>query len=310
MDDQAFFSKWNIAFKERCPDVDIAGSPNRSVARFVFADNSGKRYIAEKFSYNKKNKQIRQNIFLEYIASSGFDAVKPWIRTADDSHGVDSDDGYWQIRPFVDADPLPRKTLAFESFYRDAWKCVLLQLKNFSEDKDAPEPPNGRFLFSLYVPTLISFVHDKMPDIAHQLIDLMPEFDHFFSVEADLPTALAHGDFHPGNILLDGGKLSAVIDWEFLGRKVAGYDLALLTGCLGMDNPAWLVEGAVAELKRDLAASKYLPDEAAEFFPDLVAATRLGWLGEWVDLNDHDMAEREIYFLKLLFFNRHNLLWK
>ena len=130
MDDRAFFSNWNISFGNRCPDIDIAGSPNRSVERFVFADEAGKKYIAEKFSYNKKNKQIRQNIFLEYIASNGSDAVKPWLRTADDRHGVDASDGFWQIRPFVDADPLPRKTLAFEPSYRDAWKQVLLMLKN------------------------------------------------------------------------------------------------------------------------------------------------------------------------------------
>ena len=309
MDDRALFANWNIAFKSKCPEVDIAGSPNRSVARFVFTDEIGKRYIAEKFSYNKKNKQIRQNIYLEYIAGSGFDAVKPWLRTADDEHGVDADDGFWQIRPFVDADPLPRQTLAFEESYRQAWKSSLLKLKALSDREDAPEPPNARFFFSLYVPTLIDFIHGKMADIAHELIDLMPEFDRFFTAEADLPTALAHGDFHPGNILLDHGKLSAVIDWEFLGRKVAGYDLALLTGCLGMDDPAWLVNGAAATLRSELKSSDYLPAEAAQYFPDLIAATRLGWLGEWVDLNDHEMAEREIYFLKLLFFNRKNLVF-
>ena len=38
-----------------------------------------------------------------------------------------------------------------------------------------------------------------------------------------LLTALTHGDFQPGNMLVDGNKVW-LIDWEYSGRRQVGYD--------------------------------------------------------------------------------------
>ena len=110
----------------------------------------------------------------------------------------------------------------------------------------------------------------------------------------------AHGDFHPGNILVHENRLSAVIDWEFCGWKPAGYDLALLLGCLGMDNLRWLSEGATVEMQNALYRQNYMPEKAWEMLPFSIAAVRLGWLGEWLDLGDQEMIKRELEFISFL----------
>jgi aminoglycoside phosphotransferase (APT) family kinase protein len=52
------------------------------------------------------------------------------------------------------------------------------------------------------------------PDDAHALVPLGRRLDADL---ADLPRGLAHGDFAVGNLLLTGGRLSGVIDWERAG---------------------------------------------------------------------------------------------
>jgi phosphotransferase family enzyme len=50
-----------------------------------------------------------------------------------------------------------------------------------------------------------------------------------------LPLVTSHGDFHRGNLRIDGG-VPWVLDWELVGRRPAGYDLLLLWTTL--DDPA------------------------------------------------------------------------
>lgn len=43
----------------------------------------------------------------------------------------------------------------------------------------------------------------------------------------NLPTVTSHGDFHPGNLLVDGPSIY-VFDWEMVGKRPAGHDLLQL----------------------------------------------------------------------------------
>jgi hypothetical protein len=44
---------------------------------------------------------------------------------------------------------------------------------------------------------------------------------------SSLPLVTSHGDFHAGNLLMEGGR-PWVVDWELLGRRQAGFDLLQL----------------------------------------------------------------------------------
>ena len=54
MNGTELFQYWNLNDVERCPDLTVSGSPNRSVARFVFRSGEGVRFIAEGFALSKK----------------------------------------------------------------------------------------------------------------------------------------------------------------------------------------------------------------------------------------------------------------
>lgn len=75
-----------------------------------------------------------------------------------------------------------------------------------------------------------------------------------------LVTALAHGDFQPGNILLAGEQVW-LIDWEYAGRRQAGYDL--------------LVYGLRARFAQGLA--QRLRAFVDHGWPDLADFDRLDW---------------------------------
>jgi aminoglycoside phosphotransferase (APT) family kinase protein len=56
-------------------------------------------------------------------------------------------------------------------------------------------------------------------------------------VPRDPLTALVHGDFHPGNVLYEGGRLNGIIDWDLVGIGAIGTDVGWL---LMMSDPsAW-----------------------------------------------------------------------
>ena len=297
MNDTALFQHWNLNDVERCPDLTVSGSPNRSVARFVFRSGEGVRFIAEGFALSKKNKQITQNTLLEFLRANGMASVHPYLRTKSGSHGVESDSCFWQIRPWLPADEPDRDTLGDHTARAVLWADVLTQFKKIALLPGLPPPPNPRFFFGNKLPSLERFMKQRMPSLRSAFCRVLRDLDDFLNREQDLPAALAHGDFHPGNILIRDGAVSAVIDWEFAGKKTAGYDLALLVGCLGRDRADWLYGEAVSCLRARLVKENYLEQPQWRYFPDLVAAIRLGWLGEWIDLEEEDLAAQELDFI-------------
>lgn len=307
MTDAEFFSSWGIVFGKRREDLEITGSPNRSAERFAAEDGSGKLFIAEGFELNKKSRQKAQSDLLDFLAAKGIPA-SVWLRTSDGEAGINSMARFWQVRRFEDADPLPREHLGKSRIHAELWEDILLRLKEVSQDPHLPAPPNPRFLFSGFLPRLKGYAKWKMPFLSDEIDEIERKLDLFFQTEETLPVMFAHGDFHPGNCLVKDGKVSAVIDWEFAGMKCAGYDLALLTGCLGMDDPSWLTEGCSADMRKRLLRSGYLPEEARAFFPELTAAIRLGWLGEWINQNDQTIAAQELRFIRMVLDRREELL--
>jgi hypothetical protein len=62
----------------------------------------------------------------------------------------------------------------------------------------------------------------------------------------------------------------------------------------------WLSEGATVDMQNALYQSGYMPRKAWEMLTVTIAAVRLGWLGEWLDLGDMAMVKREVDFINYL----------
>ncbi len=292
---------WDITFAGYGDSALITGSPNRTASRFLFQDNNGSLYIAEGYSLHKKNSQIRQNLLLEFLQNNQLVGIHPFYRTRNSEHGVQYNDLFWQIRPYIPAGNIPRTTLGDHADHGALWGEFLLQFKKLCDIRSALPPlPNAPFYMINFLPQLYNLAAVKMPDIRSKLQEFERRLAPFFRWERTANCMVAHGDFHPGNILMEPDRIKAVIDWEFAGTKFPGYDMALLLGCLGMDHPKNLSSPAVVALQNKLYAADYLPPEAWELLPQLIAATRLGWLGEWLDLNEKALIEQEIEFISFL----------
>jgi len=300
MEIRELFAHWQLRFEQIREDLTPSGSPNRTVRRFTAAAN-GKLYIAEGFDPRKKAHQQTINNTLEYLAGkAAVNWAVPYLRTSEGNHGVFADNCFWQLRPWIEADPLPRSSLGENTGYASMWCNILLDLKNASANSGFPHQLSTPFRFRNYLPTLSAFAARKMPQISTELNRLISALKPFLDIEDSLPLAFAHGDFHPGNILISGDRVQSVIDWEFCGMKCAGYDLALLMGCLGADDPGWLDGAAFDFLLRFLKKHNYLPQEMWHRMPELIAAVRLGWLGEWIDLGDQKLAVSELEYIRFL----------
>ncbi len=78
------------------------------------------------------------------------------------------------------------------------------------------------------------------------------------------------------------------------------YDVALLLGCLGFDDPDALIGPFVIQLVRQLrAANLYSPQSWATLL-DLTATIRTGWMSEWIRRSDEDAIEMEVLYIDIL----------
>ena len=301
MIEEEILSFWNISFAGTEDHSLITGSPNRTERRFLFRDDMGKFYIAEGYNLNKKTSQIRQNLLLEFFAENHLLAVHPFVRTQSGCHGEVIHGLFWQVRPYIPAEKISRHLFGTNEKYGFLWADFLLQMKKtVSGAGNLPAMPNPVFYMSDFLPELMKFAQKKIPSITGRLQEFERLLAPFFKWERKAESMFAHGDFHPGNILMENGKIKAVIDWEFTGLKFPGYDMALLIGCLAMDHPDNLSSPAVRALQDTLYKNFFMPDEAWEHLPEMIAATRMGWLGEWLLLDDEGLVRQEMELLSIL----------
>lgn len=299
--EKEILSVWNIAYAAGGDNALITGSPNRSESRFIFRADSGMFYIAEGYALHKKQAQIRQNQLLEFFAENKLPGIYPFLRTQSGAHGADYGGLFWQIRPYIPAGNIQRTALAEREEYGDLWGDFLLKMKSVLAHADKlPPMPNAPFYMSDFFPKLLIHAERKMPTIVNRLLEFERLLVPFFKWERKADGMFAHGDFHPGNILTAEYHIKTVIDWEFAGVKFPGYDMALLIGCLAMDHPDNLASPAVTTLCRKLYSNGFMPADAWEILPQLIAAARLGWLGEWLTLEDTPLIYQEMELLSIL----------
>ncbi len=114
--------------------------------------------------------------------------------------------------------------------------------------------------------------------------------------------ALVHGDLWHGNTLWEGGKLTAVLDWDCAGIGPAGIDLGSLrcdaAWCYGLDAAEQILHGWESETGRSASSVPYWDAVAA-----LASPPDMGWFPTSMalqgrpDLTHKVMIERRDAFL-------------
>jgi len=296
-------------------DLPLAGSPARSRFRVVVSD-LGRRYVLEEIAADAAERRERLALLLHRLAVRGL-PVLPY-RPRSDGRGhvarvgrVAAAGPLWMLSPYLQGVPLPRPGWVHDGTLGAAMGVFLGSLRRASPDLAGGPAWDLRGFVEGLAATMARHRPDLLPRAEPALAvvrsQLYPALPH-------LALALCHGDYHPLNVIwradppreatgtpqVGAPRIGAVIDWEFSGAKPALYDVALLIGCVGIEQPEAL-DGAFCQGLLAAAGAHGLGDEPSwTTLVPLVIATRLAWLSEWLRSRDREMISMELAYLDLL----------
>ncbi len=296
--------RWGYEIKGVRPDLVITGSPERALHREILETTTGELMVLEQLPARMQAARERQAAILRCLAQQGLSEVRPWLPCNDNAMGCFTAGYYWQLRRWEDGLSLPRETYADEGWRGEVLADYLVAQKQASHCSQMPGQNEAPFSLHHYIHTLLPQVRLRMPALETDLKPIIQELHPFLEREAHLATDFCHGDFHPGNVVWGNRRINAVIDWEFCGRKAAGYDMANLLGCLGNDSPANLTGPLALSFIQRLRQAEFLDNDGWETLPELIAALRFAWLREWVAQRNTPLICQELDFIWLILDNR------
>lgn len=326
------------------------GSPERCISRHVIyarpahdARAEDSLWMVERLAPTQASRRNTIGQLLARLASGGL----TWVPAPLAAAGLYGDDGSqsrvldhagfpWQITPFIEGCPLPRPEYLDHGWRGTAVAACILDLVSagaaLATIPPAMDGDDGRQGVAAYVKHMVAVVTDRHPGMRRRLTPVLTVMETLPDVLASQPVVLAHGDLHPLNIIwkgedgassaaqrhapgTSGGEtaedaIAGVIDWEFTGARPLLYDAANCVGCVGFEHPSGLhgpfVLGLVSTLHRGGISS-----DIVRLLPDMVIASRFGWLSEWLRKRDHEMLEMELDYLDILVHERRALadLW-
>jgi homoserine kinase type II len=298
---------WGLGLRRICPEIDIAGSPERCDFRMVIEDKKKKLFIIENISPLVVNHKIRIIQTLDLLSDNGLEVIQPYIPPDKDSYVVHHHESFWQLVPYVDGVSLKRPEYVFDSWRGRALADFLISLKKSSVDIpyfDRSDP----FSIKNYVYDMQKKLKIHEQELAKKV---QPVFhfleEQFMDVHDSLPTAFCHGDYHPLNIIWSENGINSVIDWEFTGYKPESYDAANLIGCIGIENPQALIGDLAIDFFQRLKDAEVFSDISWKYFLEFALAIRFGWLAEWLRKSDVEMLDLEVVYMNLLVDNAETL---
>jgi homoserine kinase type II len=294
---------WALDLKRICPEIDIAGSPERCDFRMVIEDKKKRLYIIENISPEVVDHKIRIIKTLEYLSANGLENIQPYISPSEDSCVIHHQDSSWQLVPYIEGVRLQRPEYVFDRWRGRVFSDFLIQLKKASQnipnfDKDNP------FSIKKYVTEMMEKLKRHEPEIEKKVRPIFHFLEaSFMGIHDRLPVSFTHGDYHPLNVIWSEDGIKKVIDWEFTGYKPESYDAANLIGCIGIENPQALIGDLVKDFVKSLQDGEVFSDQSWEYLLEFVLAIRFGWLAEWLRKSDTEMIDLEVVYMNLLVDN-------
>ncbi len=299
--------RWSIVFARFRPDLDIAGSPDRTLVRAVVEDNRSRLFRLEQIGFlnvERKNEIGR----IQTLLGKALSEVLPPLSLPDGTFVSEVGGAFWQATPFLEGVALDRPAYAGQGWRGPVLADFLVRLKAAEGLVSRPGRVSD-FSAARFIGDLERKIDHRDPALMDRLRPAVRHLtERLFPHEETLPAGFAHGDFHPLNIVWSPTGVRTVVDWEFCGWKPEMYDAALLVGCLGMEHPKFLNGDFVLGLLDRLQKSAPYGRESLGLFFDLVLALRFAWLSDWFRRADAEMIELETVYIGLLLDNRDPLL--
>jgi homoserine kinase type II len=285
----------------RMLNINMQGSPERSIFRTVVEDGLGKKYILEQISARQMGRRRIIAEMLSELKAHNLN-VEPYLRNKEDKYILENEGRHYHIARFIEGKVLQRPEYAKEGWRGKELAQFLLKLRklNIVSDKDLD--------IKAYVKEISATLKKNHPHIYEQIVPVLDFLDNgLFKVIDNLPVSFCHGDYHPINVIWGEDRIKSVIDWEFFGAKPEFYDAANMLGCVGMENPDYLTEGLATAFVSELRKGDFAA-ESWEYLVDLIIANRFAWLSEWCRKDDREMQELEVVYMRLLIGSRKELM--
>jgi homoserine kinase type II len=300
-------SSWGLEITRFRPDIDIAGSPERTSHRLVVEDDGSGLWVLEAIPPGTGEHKLRICRTLAWLHERGLDAVHPYLPDPEGRLLVQRRGKDWQIRPFVEGALLPRP-----EYLRDRWRggeCAGFLLALRDKSRELPfSCEQSPFSMTGFIHEMVEIMAEYNPEThgrMKQAVDFIER--EFIDLEGAFPVVFCHGDFHPLNVIWSEDGIKSVIDWEFLGYRPEVYDVANLIGCLGFEEPAGLSQGFVAGLLSGMKEANVLSPLCWQHLVEWVIAIRFAWLSDWLRRRDREMIDLEVTYIHLLIDNRRDL---
>ncbi len=296
-------SLWGISLKTIRPDLNIQGSPERSLFRTAFEGEAGGLFVLERIAPERRERKLLISQILDDLNNGGLSQIVPYFKTPGGTSLAFCDGSWWQLSAFMEGTPLDRPLYVSDDGKGRALADFLRELSLRSKGLS---PVRGMPVFSIkdYILNLEKEISQHTGDVAPKFAPIFYFLRCSFMDSYDrLPLSFCHGDYHPLNIIWRGDDIAAVIDWEFCGFKPEIYDAANLIGCIGMEHPSGLTDKLALSFIRLMLESSSITARSWRLFPEFVIALRFAWLAEWLRGKDTEMIDLEEEYMNLLVEN-------
>ena len=290
---------WQVEFSAVDAEAQIEGSPERTLARVAVCDTAGGRWVLEQVDSN--NVSRKQEVAEQLSALSALEQIHPYCRTSDGSffqplERKTGEGSAFMMRPFVEGVPLDRKTYLNDSWRIDAMADFLLQLRGQTAGWSGPS-----FSMCDYARHRMDVWRGRYSKLTDKMEASFQTLEKtFFPIHDQLPVAFCHGDYHPLNMVWGRESIRSVIDWEFCGIKPELYDVALLLGCIGFEDPDNLIREPAVRLIHWLRGAGFGEEISWENLLGLMAVIRYGWMSEWIRRSDREARQMEAVYINIL----------
>lgn len=293
---------WGMDLVKVREDLLLSGSPERSAFRASIEDARGDLFVVEQIeALDAERKRVIAETMSALKNADGHLPIHPYLRDIQGSFITERDGTYWQVMPYIEGVPLDRRTYLNDGWRGKVMAAFLIRMRDASK----AFPEQGKvFSIKNYVLDMMGKM-ERYGYAEHKFArEIVLKLDGLFKVYDDLPVSFCHGDYHPLNIIWGDGEIRSVIDWEFCGRKAELYDIANMTGCLGMEHPDTFEKEIVVGSLRELRERGRFAEKSWKVFVPLMVAIRFGWLSEWFRKDDREMIELELTYMRLLLERR------
>lgn len=292
---------FDVNMKKTRPEFKISGSPERSDFRCVVEDEDGVLFLVEAFEYSKSDIKEKIAETIDILHTNGLTRTIPYLKSREGYFIIKNPDASWQMSRFFVSDNIERPDYLKISAIGEEFASFLYDLRKISSEVIEDGKHFSFFSIKNYIFSMMTMIEKNDPEIMDKIKPVYNLLaDCFFKAHDSLNKGFCHGDIHPMNVIWSDNRITAVIDWEFMGLKPEIYDLANLLGCIGIEDPSSLggdlVNKMIARLKKNQV---YMP-ESWNILPEFVIAVRFGWLSEWLRKKDTEMIRLETDFMNLL----------